>query len=57
MNPPTTQETSKDVEPPHVQMRGLEAPTAETRESLLQRVRAARKRLAEPPPGRLPRPR
>jgi hypothetical protein len=52
MNPPPAA-LSKDVSRAHSAIRSSELPPARARERLVQRVRAARKRLPQTPAGRL----
>jgi hypothetical protein len=52
MNPPP-EALSKDVSRAHNEIRSLELPPARARERLVQRVRAARKRLPQAPANRL----
>jgi hypothetical protein len=52
MNPPPAA-LSKDVSRAHNEIRNPELPPARARERLVQRVRAARKRLPQTPAGRL----
>lgn len=55
MNAPPGPVTTRDITKTKDQMRSLEGLTTQARENLLQRVRAARKRLPEAPSNRLAR--
>jgi|GEM_PF-1382437 len=54
MNPPAGPLSSKEIDPTQQIVRGPEIGPAQKRDVLLQRVRAARKRLS-PPSGAMPR--
>lgn len=51
MNPPTDPVSNRDVHQTHQQMRRFGGLSASARENVLERVRAARKRLPKTPPG------